>query len=48
MLKQFLVSLLPGLCQAAAFRRLCVETPKTTDGIDGALAAAFRRLCVET
>ena len=36
------------LAQAAAFGRLCVETPKADhdDGPDA--AAAFGRLCVET
>ena len=32
----------------AAFRRLCVETPKSRRIWQNAYPAAFRRLCVET
>ena len=34
--------------EAAAFRRLCVETCRCSNGRDYGGAAAFRRLCVET
>ena len=36
------------MVQAAAFGRLCVETPAPAPGATSATAAAFGRLCVET
>ena len=48
MLKQQLWYGLSYVGQAAAFRRLCVETDSKLSSVIDSNAAAFRRLCVET
>ena len=42
------MEILLNKCFAAAFGRLCVETPTKAISLVGAFAAAFGRLCVET
>ena len=47
-LKRSLTVDMSGLCQPAAFGRLCVETVMRRCEFKGVTPAAFGRLCVET